>query len=114
MRLILLLFTGSLCLAFCYALASKDVTVQDDKVIALLNLADQGEGHQNEGQREARAGGYCCRGGYGRGGYGGGGYGRGGYGRGGYGRGGYGGGGYGRGGYGRGGYGRGGYGRYGR
>lgn len=100
-----------LCLAFGYALAAVN-DVRDDRVLTLLQLADQGGAHENEGAREARGyggyggGGYCCGGGYG--GYGRGGYGRGGYGGyGGYGRGGY-------GGYGRGGYGRGGYGKWGR
>jgi len=90
MRLTFLLFVGALCLAFSYATGLNDNTIQDDKVIALLNLADQGESHANEGTREVRAffggGGYCCRGygygyGYRRGGYGRGGYGRGYYGR---------------------------------
>lgn len=111
MRLILPLIFVALCLAFAYT-AVLDAA-GDDQAAALLQLADQGGAHENQGAREARGGGsyggYGGYGGYGRGGYGG--YGRGGYG--GYGRGGYGGyGGYGRGGYG--GYGRGGYGGYGR
>ncbi|XP_064547958.1 keratin-associated protein 19-2-like [Drosophila montana] len=123
MRLTLVLLVGALCLALSYALPlDDDDNVQDNGQITLLDLADQPEGHANEGDREARA--FCCGGGFGRrrgyGGYGG--YGRGGFGYGGYGRGGYGGGygGYGRGGFGhgghrRGGYGhRGGYGFYGR
>lgn len=121
MRLTLVLLVGALCLALGYALPLDDSAqdnVQDNSLITLLNLADQPEGHANEGDREARA--FCC-GGFGRrrrGGFGYGGYVRGGFGYGGYGRGGYGGyGGYGRGGFGYGGHRhghRGGYGYYGR
>ncbi|KAH8280283.1 hypothetical protein KR018_001576 [Drosophila ironensis] len=97
MRLTLLAFIGILCLAYVYAL--DDATNPDnEKVIGLLDVADQGANHANDGAREARQWGW---GGRGRGGWGHGGYG-GGWGRGGY------GGGWGHGG--RGGWGRGGYG----
>ncbi|KAH8407503.1 hypothetical protein KR222_004321 [Zaprionus bogoriensis] len=101
MRLTLSFVVLALCLALGYALAPAQVP--DQRVDALLQLADQGAAHANEGDREVR--------GYGRK-YGHGGWGRGGYGHGGWGRGGYGHGGWGRGGYGRGGYGH--HGKWGR
>ncbi|XP_016999200.1 neuropeptide-like protein 32 [Drosophila takahashii] len=92
MRLTLLALIGVLCLAYAYAL---DDAANNDQVIGLLDVADQGANHANEGEREARQWGY---GGWGRGGYGGGWGGhRGGWGGGGWGghRGGWGGGGWG-------------------
>ncbi|XP_022229604.1 glycine-rich RNA-binding, abscisic acid-inducible protein [Drosophila obscura] len=106
MRLTLLALIGVLCLACAYALDNQDDNQNNDQVIGLLDVADQGAAHANEGDREARqwGGGYGGRGWGGHGGYGGGGWG---------GRRGYGGGGWGRGGYGWGGrgYGGGGWGR---
>ncbi|XP_064547969.1 heterogeneous nuclear ribonucleoprotein A1, A2/B1 homolog [Drosophila montana] len=103
MRLILFALIGVLCLAYCYALAEEEGAQID-----LLNVADQGQAHANEGNREARqwGGGWGGRGGWGGGGWGGRGGGWGGGGGGWGGRGGWGGGGWGgRGGWG-GGWGR--------
>ncbi|XP_034141162.1 neuropeptide-like protein 32 isoform X2 [Drosophila guanche] len=80
MRLTLLALIGVLCLACAYALDNQDDNQNNDQVIGLLDVADQGAAHANEGDREAR-----------QWGYGGGGWGRGGYGRGGWGWGGWGG-----------------------
>ncbi|KAH8348675.1 hypothetical protein KR084_009742 [Drosophila pseudotakahashii] len=68
MRLTLLALIGVLCLAYAYAL---DDAANNDQVIGLLDVADQGANHANEGEREARQWG----GGWGRGGWGGGGWG---------------------------------------
>jgi len=51
MRLILLILIGVLFLA--HALALDDAT-NNDKVIELLDVADQGANHANDGAREAR------------------------------------------------------------
>ncbi|XP_034477329.1 neuropeptide-like protein 32 isoform X2 [Drosophila innubila] len=72
MRLTLLALIGVLCLAYCYALSPEDNVEQ----IGLLDVADSGQGHANEGDREARqwGGGWGGRGGWGGGrGWGGGG-----------------------------------------
>ncbi|XP_017069481.1 heterogeneous nuclear ribonucleoprotein A1, A2/B1 homolog [Drosophila eugracilis] len=108
MRLTLLALIGVLCLAYSYAL---DDATNNDQVIGLLDVADQGANHANDGAREARqwGGGWGGRrGGWGGGGWGGGrhgGWGGGGWGGG---RGGWGGGGWGGGhrGWGGGGWGR--------
>ncbi|XP_036669611.1 rRNA 2'-O-methyltransferase fibrillarin [Drosophila suzukii] len=103
MRLTLLALIGVLCLAYAYAL---DDAADNEQVIGLLDVADQGANHANDGAREAR-------GGWGRGGWGGGGWG--GHGGWGGGRGGWGGGGWGgRGGWGGGRGGWGGHGGWGR
>ncbi|XP_020803650.1 neuropeptide-like protein 32 [Drosophila serrata] len=101
MRLTLVALIAVLCLA--YAHAADDAQPDNEQVIGLLDVADQGASHANDGAREARhwGGGYGGYGGYGGWGHGGG-WGRG-YG-GGWNRG-WGGRGWGHGGYGRGGYG---------
>ncbi|KAI8039978.1 protein FAM98B-like [Drosophila gunungcola] len=70
MRLTLLAFIGILCLAYAYAL--DDATNEDDRVIGLLDVADQGANHANDGAREARQWGWGGRGGGWGGGWGGG------------------------------------------
>ncbi|KAM8711434.1 hypothetical protein ACLKA7_000556 [Drosophila subpalustris] len=69
MRLALLALIGVICIAQSWAvpLAAND----DDRQIGLLDLADEGAAHANEGDREARHWG----GGWGGGGWGGGGWG---------------------------------------
>lgn len=64
MRLILPLIFVALCLAFAYTAALDDV--KDDQAAALLQLANQGGAHENQGARAARGGGgYGGYGGYG-------------------------------------------------
>ncbi|KAH8372659.1 hypothetical protein KR009_002209 [Drosophila setifemur] len=73
MRLALLALIGILCLAYAYAL-DEAANLESEQVIGLLDVADQGANHANEGAREARqwGGGWGGRGGYGWGGRGGG------------------------------------------
>ncbi|XP_030560374.1 heterogeneous nuclear ribonucleoprotein A1-like [Drosophila novamexicana] len=91
MRLTLLALIGAVCIALSLAQQLDD---KKEEHIDLLQVADQGNAHANEGNREARqwGGGWGGRGGWGRGGWGGGGWGRSGWGGGGWGRSGWGGG----------------------
>ncbi|EDW36297.1 GL17718 [Drosophila persimilis] len=63
MRLTLLALIGVLCLACAYALDNQqDDNQNNEQVIGLLDVADQGSAHANEGDREARGGGWGGRG----------------------------------------------------
>ncbi|EDW57182.1 uncharacterized protein [Drosophila virilis] len=88
MRLTLLALVGAVCIALSFAQPLDD---KNEEHIDLLQVADQGNAHANEGNREARH-----WGGWGGGGWGGGGWGGGGWGHG-WGGGGWGGGGWGHG-----------------
>ncbi|XP_033254313.1 vicilin-like seed storage protein At2g28490 [Drosophila miranda] len=64
MRLTLLALIGVLCLACAYALDNQqDENQNNEQVIGLLDVADQGSAHANEGDREARQYGWGGRGG---------------------------------------------------